>query len=159
MSKLAVAWRVFVQQQDWTHFVTLTSNDRNRASKSMRGEFASEQSAIRFMKDRLHHWDARVNRAIHGRYWASPGSDRLVAVAALEKAASNPHWHLLVSVPSSTLKKGFEESVARSWQQLVPAGSTNTQVITSKLGVTRYLLKTRPFVANGELLEFLPSKP
>lgn len=155
-ARLRASWDGFLQARTWTHFVTLTTNERSRAAKSSMLTFSTVLGAERFMGDRLYNFDARVNRALIGPKWLRRPQQRLEAVCFLEKPASNPHWHLLVNVRCNKPKKDFVAVVQKVWGDLVPVGSVDVQPISNMGALSNYVLKTKPYIGSGHRISFLP---
>lgn len=157
--RLGASWRAFLRGRTWSHFVTLTTNEPSRTSKSSTPTFDTVLASERFMADRLHNFDARVNRALIGPKWAQRPQQRIEAICILEKPASNPHWHLVVNVRSGCSKGELADVVRKAWGDLVPAGSTKVQSICDMGALSNYILKTKPFMDGAHRIFFLPSRP
>ncbi|MBS0126551.1 hypothetical protein KB874_20940 [Aestuariicoccus sp. KMU-90] len=104
------------------YFVTLATNHSTLTPRAMR--------------DRLKIWDARMNRFLIGPKWNRRPDERLVWFAFLEKAAVNPHWHLLVELdpapPSATAKARqarFEIEAKLNWEGLVKSGDVDVKTV------------------------------
>ena len=150
------AWIEFLQSPRWTHFVTLTSNDRSRARNSKTPEFTTSSQATGFMQRRLREWDARVNRALLGKYWYRKTSERIVGFGTLESVNSNPHWHLVIQLNCRYPKKDFATASEDVWSELVPAGSIDVRPITSMTNLSHYISKSKPYHGQCEKTAFLP---
>eukprot|EP00435_Cladocopium_sp_Y103_P077069 s1_g808.t1 len=144
------------EDHDWSFFVTLSSNDRSRASKSLAPSFANSGTAEAFMRDRLRRWDARVNRALLGKHWLVRPEERIEAFGVLEKPGCNPHWHLLVKLRCRHPKRDFSEAVEEAWLALVAAGSVDIQPVDGMVGLSRYMTKTMPYGSRTDLTAILP---
>lgn len=153
---LSEALAGMLQDHNWSFFVTLSSNDRSRASKSSAPSFSTTASAEAFMRDRLRNWDARVNRALLGKHWLVRPDERLQAFAVLEKPASNPHWHLLVKMRCRHPKRDFVEVAEEAWLSLVAAGSVDVQPVASQVGLSRYMTKSMPYGRSTDRTAILP---
>tara|TARA_R110002095_G_scaffold208630_1_gene194475 strand:- start:1805 stop:2269 length:465 start_codon:yes stop_codon:yes gene_type:complete len=145
-----------MRSNEWSFYVTLSSNDRARASKSSSPSFASAAKAELFMRDRLRNWDARVNRALLGKHWQVRSQERLEAFGVLEKPASNAHWHLLVKMRCLHPKREFEGVAEEAWQALVTTGSVDVQPVGSVIGLSRYITKTMPYGPSSDRTVILP---
>lgn len=153
---LSAAVASMLKEHDWSFFVTLSSNDRSRASKSSGPSFATTAGAEAFMRNRLRNWDARVNRALLGKHWLLKPDERLQAFAVLEKPASNPHWHLLVQMRCQHPRRDFVEAAEVAWQALVAAGSVDVQPVVSRVGLSRYVTKSMPYGPSTDRTAILP---
>ncbi len=153
---LSAAFEHMLCNHEWTFFVTLSSNDRARASRSSAPSFASAARADAFMRDRLRNWDARVNRALLGKHWLVRPDERIEAFGVLEKPASNAHWHLLVKMYCLHPKREFEVVAEEAWQALVATGSVDVQAVGSIVGLSRYLTKTMPYSLSSDRTVILP---
>jgi len=107
------------------YFVTLATNHSTLSQQAMR--------------DRLKIWDARMNRFLVGPKWNNRPDERLVWFAFLEKAAVNPHWHLLVELdpapPSATAQdrqKRFEIEAKLNWEGLVKSGDVDVKTVADQ---------------------------
>lgn len=126
---------------DFTHFVTLTTNDPTFRPDTMR--------------KRLKEWDARVNRKLYGPKWKEHADELIWYFAFLEKPVANPHWHLLLRIVGkfgsdlSEESTGLSEFATTAWKQVVASGTADVQEIhpgTYKT-VAEYVAKELP----GEL--------
>ena len=156
LQTLSGALEGMLRDHDWSFFVTLSSNEYARASKSVAPSFASAARAEAFMRDRLRNWDARVNRALLGKHWLVRPGERMEAFGVLEKPASNPHWHLLAKVHCRHPKRDFGEVVEEAWLALVAAGSVDVQPVNGKVGLSRYITKTMPYGLSTDRTAILP---
>ncbi|NDR58328.1 hypothetical protein [Aliiruegeria sabulilitoris] len=123
------------RRQDYTHFITLSSNDPMRTT-------------VRARVDLLE-WDARMNREIVGGKWQKQLSHkRIVWFACLEGIGASRHWHLLFrlgwEITPSRLDyvdvEGLDNIADRVWRKLVPSGSTKTLLIEDH-GARDYVTK------------------
>jgi len=92
----------------------------------------------------LRGWEARVNRALVGSRWQKPRKEklRLRAVVVLEKAQTNPHFHLVVEFEKGARDPiRFSEVVEAAWVDLVPSGSTCVEAIYELDGWASYITK------------------
>lgn len=125
----------WLQEQRFTHFITLTTHEHSLSIDGMR--------------HRLREWDARVNRALIGRNWHKRRDQRIWFHAFLESPGVNPHWHILLRlddtpvagcIPDTQMLKDYAR---RAWARLSPAGTVDVQEITGKtdLKLTNYVAK------------------
>lgn len=118
----------------FTHFVTLASN--------------SNDISLRVMRDRIEHWDQRVNRELYGPKWRKHYDELLWFFAFLEKPTTNPHWHLLVRFQDRDKLLRFAPVAEMKWRKVLPQGTVDIQPITGKHSrVVDYVLKS----VGGEL--------
>ncbi|MBO6541113.1 MAG: hypothetical protein JJ969_17140 [Rhizobiaceae bacterium] len=119
---------------EFSHFVTLATNDAGLSPATMRR--------------RLKSWDARVNRALYGPKWQKHQDELIWFFAFLEKPSANPHWHLMLRIvgrwnedPVSTYSE-FHRAAFIGWKQLMPSGTIDVQAIRAGYSsVEEYVLK------------------
>jgi len=155
--RLKNEYRQWLQDGDWTYFVTLASNESSRSLKSSKPLPVSSQSRTQFMLDRLEEWEARINHKFLGKKWQLKSKERLVAIAVIEKVHSNPHWHLIIRDQFRRPEKDFSQIAEDVWAKLIKLGSVNVQPITSMKNLSHYLLKSNPHLRSQDQLFFLPS--
>lgn len=108
------------------YFVTLATNDFGSVSETTRvlGKFC-----------------AMMDRALLGHRWhKAPEQERVDGVFFIEHTRSNIHAHGLLRVPE---QEGEDMAVliARKWNRLTEAGSTDVQSIHDAYGVAEYVTK------------------
>ncbi|SEQ53348.1 hypothetical protein SAMN05428969_3408 [Devosia sp. YR412] len=150
--KVAEEWVQWVSQWKWDRFVTLTFN--NAATKSpLRGQADRQILAAR---EKLKAWDARMQRKLIGRKWASNHDQRLFCTYVPEKATVNIHWHGLVrlwDVEGDERRRQlakFDEWADRIWRDLVPPGNADVKEVHDDHGIARYTSKSLTDVINFE---------
>lgn len=88
---------------------------------------------------------ARLDRLFLGRDWCHfPTAQRTKAVAVVEHLDTNPHLHVLMTLPTSGRKLPVSEIrrlVEDIWRILVHAGSVNVKSIEEVTGLVRYFAK------------------
>jgi hypothetical protein len=145
---------VHINHKKWVIPMTFHSSFNSLSARQrMKSELVSRLSEFRFdyfvtlatnhstltkraMTDRLKIWDARMNRFLVGPKWDKRPDERLVWFAFLEKAAVNPHWHLLVqldpapsSVSAMDRQKRFEIEAKLNWEGLVKSGDVDVKAV------------------------------
>ncbi|SNR78269.1 hypothetical protein [Puniceibacterium sediminis] len=123
-----------LRRHHFDYFITLTANDPTASYDKM--------------KRALKNWDARVNRLIVGSNWQERPDERLLWFAFLEKADSNPHWHLLAEMDPDLIvrRQAFFDSIDislemdRIWSHLVPGGTCDVQPFRDE-GAIQYVTK------------------
>lgn len=111
------------RQQDYTHFITLATND----------PMITQEAATRMLRA----WDARVNHALLGSKWQKRPDERIVWFACLEGLNSACHWHLLArlswDMPEAKQEKpeavDLKGTVDFHWKRIASRGSTETLLI------------------------------
>lgn len=140
----------------WTfdRFVTLAFNNPLAGDARLVGS----SGKYVFLRERLRKWDAHVNHAMFGKYWAKRDADRTFSFYALEKPDSNPHWHGLIRFftddPVERERQGnqFDKTAEELWVKLVPSGTVDVQPIDEQIGAAEYIAKSLPY---GVLFEHL----
>ncbi len=95
----------------------------------------------------LSHWDARMNRLLHGPKWQKKYDELLLWFGVFERPNSNPHWHLLLArfgVDDATWEKQVAEIDAATpltWRKLIASGTTDVQMVTSQEALIDYIAK------------------
>ncbi len=133
MRRQTRAW-LHARRQDYTHFITLSTNDPMR----------TREAARRMLRA----WDARVNHALLGSKWQRRPDERLVWFGCLEGLGSACHWHLLArlswDMPEEKQKKwaavDLKGTVDFHWKRIASHGSTKTLLIESS-GAYDYVTK------------------
>lgn len=108
------------------YFVTLATNDFGSVSETTRvlGKFC-----------------AMMDRSLIGHRWnTTPEQKRLDGLFFIEHASSNIHAHGLLRIPEAQ-DVDIALLVARKWNRLTQAGSTDTQSIHDAIGVAEYVTK------------------
>lgn len=138
------AFRTWLQDARFTHFVTLSCN-YNLVSRDG-------------MRDLLKGWDARVNRVLVGPKWHRRPDERINWIAFPEKMTVNPHWHLLLQVLDEQLE-AFDDplsgvNLVSAWTSLMPSGTVDVQRIDPSCDgqehVRRYVTKSVGHSTNFE---------
>ncbi|MDP2120674.1 MAG: hypothetical protein Q8K28_12285 [Hoeflea sp.] len=115
----------WLQQQRFTHFITLTTHNPS--------------ITIARMRERLKQFDARLNRALYGPKWASHKDQLIWFFAFIESPETNPHWHLLLTLDHTPVADKLidttllEEHIRDVWLRLAPAGTVDVKEIHGKI--------------------------
>ncbi|WP_375588382.1 hypothetical protein ABWH89_13875 [Hoeflea alexandrii] len=125
----------WLQDQRFTHFITLTTHEHSLSIDGMRHQ--------------LREWDARVNRALIGRNWQKRRDQRIWNYSFLESPGINPHWHLLLRLDDTPVAgrvpdtQMLEDHARQAWARISPAGTVDIQEINGKtdLKLTDYVVK------------------
>jgi hypothetical protein len=88
---------------------------------------------------------ARLDRHFLGRDWCNfPSRLRTKAVAVVENLDTNPHMHVLMTLPRLGRKLSIRRQrriIDHYWTSLFPSGSTNVQAIYDAKHLVPYLAK------------------
>lgn len=134
---------VWLSRWPFSRFVTLTLNEPGMGLSYNITKTASH------MRDRLYHFDARMNRKLLGKDWQRRPDNRMLHFFAPEKLANNPHWHGVVCfygaegdelIRQETIFDRFASSI---WSDLVPKGSADVKVINDLPEVINYIAKSQ----------------
>ena len=111
---------------EFDYFVTLSFNDYH---------------SVTVARDKVKAFQARMDRKLLGRKWyKKPTTDRLFFIAFPEHINSNFHYHLLLKFPKCPIEIMAKHMIDCMWKDIVPKGSTNTQLIQND-GCIQYCLK------------------
>ncbi|SEE05417.1 hypothetical protein SAMN05444161_4732 [Rhizobiales bacterium GAS191] len=141
-----------MDQWQFTRFVTLATNDPALAS----AQLPTSRLPYGVLRQRLRAWDARINHAILGKFWARLDADRIWAFYFLEKPHSNPHWHGLIrffpvdNMSFADQEQILDTSAEKLWKELVPSGTVDVTPITRQRGVIEYVSKMLGFELSYE---------
>jgi hypothetical protein len=80
----------------------------------------------------------RLERKSLRRYWYKFTENRVVAVGFLEKPDTNPHYHVIASIPLVS-QAALDEYSEEIWHKLMPAGTLDVQRIRGN--ARRYVSK------------------
>ena len=134
----------WIDQWQYTRFVTLAFNDNSTSDARLPGSQLNHGR----LRDRLVQWDARMNRLLIGKEWASRYPNRMFAFWFLEKPTTNPHWHGLVRffpLDAEHLEQQetkFDRNAERLWTKLVPSGSVDVQNVSGQRNLVKYVAKS-----------------
>ena len=108
------------------------------------------------MRDRLYHFDARMNRKLLGRDWQRRPDNRMFHFFAPEKLDTNPHWHGLVCFYGAhgnelaRQEQLFDRYARWIWCDLVPKGSVDVKAIDDLPGGIDYVAKSLSMRVNWD---------
>ncbi|GJD45933.1 hypothetical protein AFCDBAGC_3811 [Methylobacterium cerastii] len=132
-----------------THFITLATNDldlRSAQRHLIRG-FRGHDRMVELARA----WEGRMNRRLLGPRWArtNKSGERLQAFYFLERAYSNPHWHVLARIqepdPARYMQKiaKLQDHTDEIWTTIIRSGSTDIKQILDE-GAANYVAKELP---------------
>lgn len=132
----------WLQHWNFTRLVTLTFNQPGD------GMHHAIDGTAAFMRDRLYHFDARMNRRLIGRDWQRRPDNRMFHFFAPEKIQANPHWHGLVCfyrAAGEELSRQhaiFDRHAKTIWGELAPKGTLDVKPVDDLLGGIDYVAKS-----------------
>ncbi|MGB4107665.1 MAG: hypothetical protein WBK55_07695 [Alphaproteobacteria bacterium] len=117
-SKLLPKFKVWLDSQNFTHFMTLVFN---------------RPETLDSARDKLKKFHANIDRRILGTNWyKKPPEERTFFIAFPEHIQSNLHYHLLTRVNREHIER-FEQHAPDVWETLVKSGSIDIQPFTGRL--------------------------
>jgi hypothetical protein len=126
----------WLHSQPFTHFVTLTFNQRYHYQADR---------ILEYSRDKLKFFHAKLDRRLLGSKWyKKPNEERTFFMAFPEKITSNMHYHLLMSVPEYHYEK-FHHCAQPTWLNIMQSGTYDCQKLDATIpnsgGYASYVTK------------------
>lgn len=104
----------WIEQLNFTHFVTLTLNQKG---------FYRPDHILEYARDKIKFFHAQLDRCFLGSRWASKSiEERTLFIAFPEKIATNMHYHLFMQIKAKH-ENSFYANAESIWLNIIPSGT------------------------------------